>query len=107
MTFWSAFKQTYGGGTAFLIACPLLALVPIAFEFLQHVVEVRIGMYDSLAGAKTVEHHPARMGFGMVKVAALTAAGVAVIERVPHHLPPNPHNAHYLATKRDRTGHQF
>ena len=41
------------------------------------------------------------------KVAALTAAGVAVIERVPHHLPSNPHNAHYLATKRDRTGHQF
>ena len=41
------------------------------------------------------------------KVAALTAAGVTVIERVPHHLPPNPHNAHYLATKRERTGHQF
>ena len=41
------------------------------------------------------------------KVAALEAAGIAVAERVPHHLPPNPHNAHYLATKRDRTGHQL
>ena len=41
------------------------------------------------------------------KVAGLQAAGVTVIERVPHHLPSNPHNAHYLATKRDRTGHQF
>jgi GTP cyclohydrolase II len=41
------------------------------------------------------------------KVAALEAAGVTVIERVPHHLPPNPHNERYLATKRDRTGHQF
>ena len=39
------------------------------------------------------------------KVAALTAEGVEVAERVPHHLPPNPHNARYLATKRDRTGH--
>ena len=41
------------------------------------------------------------------KVAGLEAAGVAVVERVPHHLPPNPHNERYLATKRDRTGHQL
>ena len=39
------------------------------------------------------------------KVAGLESAGVAVAERVPHALPPNPHNAHYLAVKRDRTGH--
>jgi len=39
------------------------------------------------------------------KVAALEAAGVRVAERVPHQLPPNPHNERYLATKRDRTGH--
>ncbi len=39
------------------------------------------------------------------KVAGLEAAGIAVIERVPHSLPANPHNAHYLAVKRDRTGH--
>ncbi|MCW3846797.1 GTP cyclohydrolase II [Sphingomonas sp. LB-2] len=41
------------------------------------------------------------------KVAALEAHGVQVAERVPHSLPPNPHNERYLATKRDRTGHQF
>jgi GTP cyclohydrolase II len=41
------------------------------------------------------------------KVAGLEAAGIAVIERVPHFLTPNPHNERYLATKRDRTGHQF
>jgi GTP cyclohydrolase II len=39
------------------------------------------------------------------KVDGLEAAGVTVAERVPHALPPNPHNAHYLAVKRDRTGH--
>jgi len=39
------------------------------------------------------------------KVAALEAEGVEVAERVPHSLPPNPHNARYLDTKRDRTGH--
>jgi GTP cyclohydrolase II len=39
------------------------------------------------------------------KVRALEAEGVTVRERVPHSLPPNPHNARYLATKRNRTGH--
>lgn len=39
------------------------------------------------------------------KVEALADAGIEVSERVPHQLPDNPHNAHYLATKRDRSGH--
>lgn len=39
------------------------------------------------------------------KVAALETAGITVAERVPHQLPDNPHNARYLATKRDRSGH--
>ncbi len=41
------------------------------------------------------------------KVARLEAAGIVVMERVPHQLPPNPHNVDYLATKRDRTGHKL
>ena len=41
------------------------------------------------------------------KVAALSAAGIVVSERVPHQLPDNPHNARYLATKRDKSGHIF
>lgn len=41
------------------------------------------------------------------KVSALAAHGIEVVERVPHRLPPNPHNERYLATKRDRTGHQL
>lgn len=41
------------------------------------------------------------------KMAALAAEGVTVVERLPLSLPTNPHNARYLATKRDRTGHQL
>ncbi len=41
------------------------------------------------------------------KVAALSAAGIEVTQRVPLALPANPHNQQYLATKRDRTGHQL
>ena len=39
------------------------------------------------------------------KVDGLEAAGIAVVERVAHHMPANPHNADYLATKRSRSGH--
>ncbi|SKB52227.1 GTP cyclohydrolase II [Sphingopyxis flava] len=41
------------------------------------------------------------------KVARLEREDIAVIERIPLALPTNPHNAQYLATKRDRTGHQL
>jgi GTP cyclohydrolase II len=41
------------------------------------------------------------------KVAELEAAGIEVVERVPHRVASNPHNEKYLATKRDRTGHQL
>ncbi|MFZ2996556.1 GTP cyclohydrolase II [Sphingobium sp.] len=41
------------------------------------------------------------------KVAGLEAAGIGILERLPIILPANAHNARYLATKRDRTGHQL
>ncbi len=41
------------------------------------------------------------------KVRVLEATGITVTERVPIALPSNPFNAKYLATKRDRTGHQL
>ena len=41
------------------------------------------------------------------KVARLEAEGVEVVERIPLALPTNQYNEQYLATKRDRTGHQL
>ncbi|HZV18450.1 MAG TPA: GTP cyclohydrolase II [Sphingobium sp.] len=41
------------------------------------------------------------------KVGGLEAAGITVTERLPLALPANPHNERYLATKRDRTGHDL
>lgn len=41
------------------------------------------------------------------KVAGLEAKGISVVNRIAHTLPPNPHNADYLDTKRDRTGHIY
>jgi len=41
------------------------------------------------------------------KVNALDAEGVAVVERVPHAFPDNPHNRSYLKTKAEKAGHLF
>ena len=42
-----------------------------------------------------------------MKVTELEKAGIQVVERVPHRMTANSHNEKYLATKRDRTGHQL
>ena len=39
------------------------------------------------------------------KVAGLEREGIEVVERVAHHMPTNPHNADYIATKKARSGH--
>lgn len=39
------------------------------------------------------------------KLAGLADEGIAIVERVAHHMPTNPHNADYIATKRRKSGH--
>jgi GTP cyclohydrolase II len=39
------------------------------------------------------------------KMRALEAAGIAVVERVPHSFPDNEHNREYLRTKAEKGGH--
>ena len=88
----------------FLINLPIgivsLVLVPRMIRDVRDPAAVAARMLEML-GARSVRlltNNPA-------KVAALEEAGVDVAERVPHQLPENPHNARYLATKRDRAGH--
>ena len=39
------------------------------------------------------------------KISGLEREGIEVVGRVAHHMPTNPHNADYLATKRKKSGH--
>lgn len=64
-------KAVYAAAWQAMLAVPLLFLIPALVEFAQHVVEVRTGMYDSLAMAKQVENDPLRMIFGFAKTVAL------------------------------------
>lgn len=41
------------------------------------------------------------------KRAGLSGYGLEIVETVPIRIDPNPHNEHYLQTKRDRLGHEI
>lgn len=66
--------EAYRTSGRFMRVLPLIVAIPVGAELVQHAVEWRIGMFDSYAMAEAVAEHPARMGFGHVKVAALFLA---------------------------------
>ncbi|HEX7872176.1 MAG TPA: GTP cyclohydrolase II [Sphingobium sp.] len=76
---------------------------------------VRLGFPIDARDFSVASRMLALLGIGAVrlltnnpgKVERLRAEGIDVIERVPHAVEANPHNERYLATKRDRTGHQL
>lgn len=79
MTFGKAFLHAHREALAFLLACPLIAMIPFLAELLQHYVEMNLGMYNGPEGAQAAEAAPARMQFGMVKVVALSIITYPVI----------------------------
>lgn len=68
-------KELYVRAARFALLCPLLFAVPIAVEFAQHVAEMHLGIYASLAQAKASEMHPLRIGIGHLKVVSLFLMG--------------------------------
>jgi hypothetical protein len=47
----------------------------VAVEAIQHIIEWRIGMFESAAMASAVENHPARSGWACIKMATLVLMG--------------------------------
>jgi GTP cyclohydrolase II len=74
---------------------------------------LRLGFADDERGYEQAAAILRSLGIGRVrlltnnpaKVAGLEQAGIKVVERVGHHMPVNPHNADYIATKRSKSGH--
>jgi hypothetical protein len=69
-----AYGGVYAGAWRYMLACPLLFAVPVLVEFVQHVIEMRIGMYDGIAAAQAVEMNGARLGWGVIKALSITLA---------------------------------
>lgn len=68
---WTSIKECYRESTAIALSLPLLLAVPAIAELAQHIIEYRIGMFESVAAMQATAEHPARMAWGMVKVVSL------------------------------------
>lgn len=68
---WHSLIEQYRMGFALFIVGPMILALIVVPEFAQHVVEIQIGMFDSLAAAKALGDDSMRMGFGYVKLTGL------------------------------------
>lgn len=68
-------RELYRGSWRFALACPLLFLVPVAAELIQHAAELHVGMYDGWKQAQAVESHPLRLATGALKTLSLILPG--------------------------------
>lgn len=58
---------------------PLIPMLVVLPEAIQHVAEIRIGMFDDIATARAVSEDPRRMVWGYLKIAGLVLAILAAI----------------------------
>lgn len=79
MTFGKGIVFAHKEALAFLVACPLIALIPFVAEMIQHIAEMQIGMYDSVEGFQAAAANPLRMGLGFVKTVAISLMGYPII----------------------------
>lgn len=66
--------QTYRRGGRMLVAAPLLVGIAILPEFVQHIVEIRLGMFADAASFRAHGNDALRWGFGYAKLTGFLLA---------------------------------
>ncbi len=69
--------ETYRFGGNIVLAAPLLLLIAVLPEFIQHAAEIHLGMFDSMSRFRALSASPLRWSFGYLKVAGFTIAILA------------------------------
>ena len=72
-----ALLRLYPMGFSLLWKAPLVLALVVVPEFIQHIIEIRIGMFDSREAFKALAADPSRMTFGYAKIAGLMLANLA------------------------------
>lgn len=67
-------KTTFVGGTRLFLLAPLIPLIAILPEFLQHIVEIKLGMFENKAAFNAMAMDPTRWVSGYAKVVGLVLA---------------------------------
>ncbi len=71
-------SESYCLGAKAMISASSILLLAALPEFAQHIVEIKIGMFDSLAAARRLQGLPIREYFGYPKVVAVWIAAFLV-----------------------------
>lgn len=71
---WWSLVQLYRRGFALFLLAPLIVAIVVVPEFLQHVVEIRLGMFDDIEAQRALANDPQRWAFGYAKLAGLLIA---------------------------------
>ena len=69
--------ETYRSGGRMMIAAPAIMAIAIVPEFVQHIAEIHLGMFESIERFRMLAGDPLRWGFGYVKVAGFVIAILA------------------------------
>jgi hypothetical protein len=67
----------YPRGISMLWLAPAVLALAVIPEFAQHVAEIRLGMFESVEQARSLQNDPTRWAFGYVKVAGLVLTFLA------------------------------
>ena len=68
---WQYVKLLYSRGFALFVLAPVIVAIVAIPEFLQHIAEINLGMFDGIAQAHAVANDPQRWAFGYAKLAGL------------------------------------
>lgn len=67
-------RTTFAGGISLFWLAPIIPLIAILPEFVQHVAEIRLGMFESREAFSALANTDTRWAFGYAKIAGLTLA---------------------------------
>ncbi len=72
-----AIVETYRHGGRMVVVAPLILAIAVLPEFLQHIAEIHLGMFDSVDRFRALANDPLRWNFGYLKVAGFLIAILA------------------------------
>jgi hypothetical protein len=71
-------REAYVRSWRFVRACPLVTAIVVAAEFGQHIIEINLGFYSSMANAAALAEAPQRLAAGHLKVLSIMLLGYGV-----------------------------
>lgn len=72
---WNDLKEIFARSGRYALLCPILFLIPVGLEMIQHAIEIRGGMYVDADGMRAAGNDPLRLAMGHLKVIALFLVG--------------------------------